>query len=377
MAKGFVRKIIKAFFVFANVITALCFFLGCYAKWFSADNWWFIGLFTLSSFYLFILLLLFFIGWILVKSRWAVFFILIIILTWKPILNIVPLRLPSSFSMQKQPNALRIMSWNVESFEILKYYTHPEEKTKMIELINKYHPDIACFQEMTCADSSQSALYHLQDFIDSLHFPYHCYSYDASDDYYPATNTHYGTIIFSRIPLINKQIVKSYPHDYNSTFQYVDIVNNNDTIRIFNFHLQSMKLHDDDLNYIDSISLRDKRDIKESKNIISKIKASFPKRQKEAERVKTEVNKSPYPVILCGDFNDVPNSYAYSTIGEGLQNAFVKRGAGLGRTYSEILPSLRIDNIFVDDRFSVLQYVRIKKRLSDHYPIITDIVFGH
>jgi endonuclease/exonuclease/phosphatase family metal-dependent hydrolase len=80
-------------------------------------------------------------------------------------------------------------------------------------------------------------------------------------------------------------------------------------------------------------------------------------------------------VIICGDLNDVPNSYAYTTIGRGLKNAFREKGFGIGNTFSAISPTLRIDNIFTDKRFDVKQFVRIKKKLSDHYPIIADLVW--
>jgi endonuclease/exonuclease/phosphatase family metal-dependent hydrolase len=127
------------------------------------------------------------------------------------------------------------------------------------------------------------------------------------------------------------------------------------------------------LNYIDSPSLESKQDVQQSENVLSRFKTGFLKRQVQAERVKAEVDKSPYPVVLCGDFNDVPNSYAYATIGNGLQNAFVQKGSGIGRSFSGIAPTLRIDNIFLDERFSVQQFTRIKKKLSDHFPIITDV----
>ena len=78
-------------------------------------------------------------------------------------------------------------------------------------------------------------------------------------------------------------------------------------------------------------------------------------------------------MIVCGDFNDVPNSYAYHTIGNGMKNAFAETGVGLGRTFTGIAPTLRIDNIFADIRFDVLQYIRVKKKLSDHFPILTDL----
>jgi endonuclease/exonuclease/phosphatase (EEP) superfamily protein YafD len=81
-------------------------------------------------------------------------------------------------------------------------------------------------------------------------------------------------------------------------------------------------------------------------------------------------------VIVCGDFNDVPNSYAYCTIGKGLQNAFTQKGSGLGRTFSGIAPTLRIDNIFADKRFTINQFVRDSKKISDHFPIVADMYYN-
>lgn len=86
-----------------------------------------------------------------------------------------------------------------------------------------------------------------------------------------------------------------------------------------------------------------------------------------------EIDKSPYPVIVCGDFNDVPNSYAYCKIGDRLQNAFVEKGSGIGRTFSNISPTLRIDNIFTDKIFTISQFTRVRNNLSDHFPIIADV----
>ncbi|MEX0635939.1 MAG: endonuclease/exonuclease/phosphatase family protein, partial [Ferruginibacter sp.] len=88
---------------------------------------------------------------------------------------------------------------------------------------------------------------------------------------------------------------------------------------------------------------------------------------------KEEMNKSPYPLIVCGDFNDVPNSFAYQHIGKGLQNGFAEAGNGIGRTYSHIAPTLRIDNIFADKRFAIHQFTRDGKRISDHFPIVADL----
>jgi endonuclease/exonuclease/phosphatase family metal-dependent hydrolase len=93
----------------------------------------------------------------------------------------------------------------------------------------------------------------------------------------------------------------------------------------------------------------------------------------QARHIKEEIDKSPYKVIVCGDFNDVPNSYAYHTIGKDLLNAFTEKGSGLGRTFSGISPTLRIDNIFTDKKIATAQFTRVSKKLSDHFPIIADL----
>jgi endonuclease/exonuclease/phosphatase family metal-dependent hydrolase len=371
MPRSLFRRFTKKFFVITNIILALLFLLGCYGGHLNPDTWWPLGFLTLSSFYLMLLLVLFILFWLFVKARWSLVSIITLLLAFKPVLQIIPFRFSSSFSKEKSKPALRIMSWNVEHFDILEHKTHPEVKQQMLDLINEYQPDIACFQEMVGSDSFKNAINYLPDFMAQLAFKGYNYSYNPKLDF--DGKHHFGIITFSKLPVINSQTVKFHPYDYNSIFQYTDVVNETDTIRVFNIHLQSLKFSADNLKYIDDPEMSDKSDLKKSKNIISKLKRGFLKRKVQAERIKTEIDKSPYPVIVCGDFNDVPNSYAYNTIGKGLKNTFAEKGIGIGRTFSGISPTLRIDNIFVADKYDVLQYTRINKKLSDHFPIMTDL----
>ena len=240
----------------------------------------------------------------------------------------------------------------------------------MIQLISQYQPDVACFQEMVGGDDDK-AINYLGDFKRRLAFAGYFYSYNDRLDF--DRYHHFGIITFSKFPIINKQTISSPPNDYNSIFQYTDVVTGIDTIRIFNIHLQSLKFTTENLKYLDNPGTNSDTALSESKSIISKLKKGFLKRSLQSERVKEEIDKSPYPIIVCGDFNDVPNSYAYCKIGDGLQNAFVQKGAGFGRTFSGISPTLRIDNIFADKVFTIGQFTRIPKNLSDHFPIIADV----
>ena len=374
MPKNFFRRFAKNFFIVTNCIVAILFLLGCYGYWFNPEYFWPLGFLTLSAFYFLLILLLFLLAWLFAKSRLSLISAVAILLAYKPVLHIIPFRITNSFSQQKPKNTLRVMSWNVAQFDALHSIKHPEIKDQMISLINEYQPDIACFQEMVCEDSAVIKHGHVSEYLQRLNFADYFYSYNRKDDFFEYA--HFGIIIFSKYPVINRQTVMWYPYDYNSIIQYADIVKGYDTFRIFNIHLQSLRFSKENLKYIDEPSIEEDKTIKESKSIISKFRNGFIKRKIQADRIREEMEKSPYPLIVCGDFNDVPNSYAYHTIGKNMNDAFAEKGAGLGRTYSGISPTLRIDNIFVDNKFEVEQYERVKKKLSDHFPVLADIMIN-
>ncbi len=373
MSKRILRRATKVILISCNIVVALCFLAGCYTSWFDPEKFWFLGIFTLAAFYFLLILIGFLIFWLFVKKGLVFISIIAIALAWKPLREVFAIRMAPDFSIKKDVADLRVMSWNVEHFDILEHKSHPERKDEMIGMINEYQPDIACFQEMVGSDLFSSAINYVPDFMSRLNMADYHYSYNYKLDF--DNKHHFGIIIFSKYPIIKKQTFAYDKRDYNSTFQYVDIVKNTDTFRVFNIHLQSLKFSNENRRYIDDPSMKDESDIEESKSVIVKLKIGFLKRKLQSERIKEEVDKSPYPVIVCGDFNDVPNSYAYKTIGSGMKNAFTEKGAAIGRTFSGISPTLRIDNIFADKNFDVKQYVRIKKKLSDHFPIIADLVY--
>ena len=372
MPKSFFRRLTKHFFIVVNVIAAILFLLGSYGYLFNPKYFWPIGFLSLSAFYFFLILLLFIFFWLFFKPSRSLISIIAILIAFRPLTNILPIRFSQTFSKTKAQSNIRIMSWNVAQFNVLKNKKDPAIKNEMINVVNDYAPDIACFQEMVAEDGAEIKHGHIDDFLEKLHFENYFYSYNVKEDFWD--QAHFGIVIFSKYPIINKQTVSWYPNDYNSIFQYIDILKGEDTIRVFNVHLQSLRFSRQNLKYIDQPNVDDKTAVlKESKSIISKFKTGFLKRQMQADRIQEEIQKSPYPVIVTVDFNDVPNSYAYYTIGNNLQNAFEEKGSGLSRTFSGISPVLRIDNIFVDEKAEIKQFTTIKKKLSDHFPIIADV----
>jgi endonuclease/exonuclease/phosphatase family metal-dependent hydrolase len=369
--KPFFRRFTKKFFLFVNIVVSIVFIISCYGAQLNPSTWWFMGILNLGMPILLLLMLIFVIFWILIKPKLTILPIITILICWPSIRHVIPFNFSGAFQKQKENGRLRVMSWNVEHFDIANNKKKPQVKEDMLSLINEYKPDVACFQEMVASDSPK-AINYIADIQQKLKFAGYYYTYRKDADF--DMQHHFGIIIFSRFPIINIKTIDEYPHDYNSRFQYVDILYYQDTVRVFNVHLQSLRLDEKNLQYIDNPTLKSDSSLTESKTIIKKLKVGFEKRGIQAKHVREQIDQSPHPVIVCGDFNDVPNSFAYETIGDKLQNAFVEKGDGLGRTFSSISPTLRIDHIFVDERFKVEQFTRIRKKLSAHYPIIADVV---
>ena len=106
-----------------------------------------------------------------------------------------------------------------------------------------------------------------------------------------------------------------------------------------------------------------------SMRIFKKLKTAYSRRAEQVDNLVSCIHNSPFPVILCGDFNDTPNSYAYQQLATGLDDAFMESGQGLGNTYIGKLPSYRIDYVLYSDYFTSWQCHRDMVKFSDHYPV--------
>jgi endonuclease/exonuclease/phosphatase family metal-dependent hydrolase len=201
-----------------------------------------------------------------------------------------------------------------------------------------------------------------------LQYPYFSFSYDLDGD-----GHYYSSIIFSRFPIIDSGRVRYPRPSLPEVLVYADIVANKDTFRIYTTHLQSLQLRRSDYDKISKIAAMEDSLLSNSRTIVSKIKKGFIRRSIQADVIKKVLDDSPYPRLFCGDLNDVPNSYTYFTVKNGMQDAFLKKGFGIGRTFSALSPTLRIDYIFADHQFRVQQFKRIIKEHSDHYMLVADV----
>ena len=155
---------------------------------------------------------------------------------------------------------------------------------------------------------------------------------------------------------------------------YTDILIDSDTVRVFNVHLQSYLIDPRRYSIIESPGLDEEQDIKEMREMGSKYRLAVKLRAKQAREIRKYIEESPYPVIVCGDFNDSPISYSYQKLRGNFNDAFVSSGHGLGRTYIGKLPSFRIDNIFYSNNFESFNFQTLDFRMSDHLPVSCTLI---
>jgi endonuclease/exonuclease/phosphatase family metal-dependent hydrolase len=152
-----------------------------------------------------------------------------------------------------------------------------------------------------------------------------------------------------------------------------DLLVNGKKIRIYTTHLQSVLFQKNDYRNIEIIKSANDSMMAASRSIVKKLRQGYAFRGGQADLVRNKLDSCPYPEIICGDFNDVPNSYTYFHIKGKRQDVFVRKGSGIGRSFTAVSPTLRIDYILADKAFDVLQYNRFLVPWSDHYPVVADL----
>jgi endonuclease/exonuclease/phosphatase family metal-dependent hydrolase len=369
------RNFTRRLFITLNILTAVLFLLACANSFLHPGKWWLISLLGLIFPLLLLLLLIFFIvGLFLSHYRpWSILSLVTLLIGWSNIRSFIAMHPRTGFAMTKPAGATRIMTWNVRSFDefITRKRGASGHRIKMLNFIDSVHPDILCLQEFL--ESYQSDTPNISYIEQQLHFPYHVFSkdYGRVDGKWSA-----GVIIFSRYPIVDSlSIHYSKPDKVPNTESLIaaDVQIGDDTLRIFTTHLQSVLFRSKDYHDLDIIKNVDDSILTASRSIAKKLAYAFAHRADQAEEVRVRLDRSPFPGIICGDFNDVPNSYTYFTIRGSWKDAFLQTGFGVGRTFVHLSPTLRIDYILTDPQFKILQCRKFSLPWSDHNPVVADL----
>ncbi len=353
--------LINAFFVFCLLIAYL-------APFISPDSVWMIAFFGLS-YHIFLIINLFFIFyWIFRQRWWFAFSLFVVLIGWGHLRTSFQFNIKKKF--QPEDKVFKVLTYNVRNFDLFNYtgswkINHKNRKN-IISFLQKESPDIICFQEYVFEENGH---FKTGDTLKKLLTASNIHEHFTTK----SNSYHYGVATMSAYPIINKGVI-TFAEQSNNVCIYSDIKFMDDTIRVYNAHLASIHFTIEDYKFTKRLTnLNDAEHQKEFKKgfirIMRLLKNAFQRRADQAKILSKHLKSSPYPVIICGDFNDTPISYTYRSVAKGLNDAFVVAGKGFGVTYKKIFPNFRIDYILFSDFFEVLNYETIPVKYSDHHPI--------
>lgn len=261
-----------------------------------------------------------------------------------------------------QQSIIKILTFNTHIFN-----NHKDDGFKKIaKFIKETDADIVCLQEFGYFYRYGASKQEILKFFDSI-YPYRHLWFKNQNKW--GEN---GLATFSRYPIIKKKKIEYQSADNISI--YSDIVINGDTVRVINNHLESNKLNKEDRQFAEKI-IDEKNNRQEILNaglkIGTRLVVGAKNRMQQAKTVRNIIDETDYCIIALGDFNDVPLSYTYHTIGKNLQNAYSKGGAwGYHWTYNKNVMLFTIDHILVDKKFIVIDSeIHKEMNVSDHYPL--------
>lgn len=262
---------------------------------------------------------------------------------------------PTHAQLAKHPHRLTIMTWNTHQ---LGQFRKPAEN-EVLRYLLEQDADVICLQEVDVY--KQDEFLTLPEVRQVLSKKY-AYSYIDFSVY--NTRRQFGNMVWSKYPLIHKKTV-DYPIRANLSSR-CDIAIETDTFRLIVNHLESNRFSATDISQSDSY-----QDIRHSAQRISqKWNVASQLRHEQARVVRQEIDNSPYPVIVVGDFNDIPLSYTYYTISKGLHDAWLETSWGRwGSTYSFKKIGIRIDYILCQDPILPIACEVKKTTGSDHWPV--------
>jgi endonuclease/exonuclease/phosphatase family metal-dependent hydrolase len=257
----------------------------------------------------------------------------------------------SSKELLAEDKDFKVMSYNVRLFNVFKWINRDDVPEKVLEFVNDKNPDILCIQEYSNSANIDFKVYR------------HRYIFMAGD------KIKTGQAIFSKFPIIDQGNIV-FPNSSNNVV-FADIKKGKDIIRVYNMHLQSIKISPDVNEINDNIDALDKG---KSQMLIYRISKAFKQQQYQAEIFKEHKKNSPYPIIICGDMNNSAFSYVYRGIKGKLNDCFEEEGVGFGATYKFRFYPARIDYIFADENMKVKKFECFSDfENSDHYPVMTTL----
>ena len=288
---------------------------------------------------------IFLLYWLLVKKR---HFLLsgTMILLWYFVLG--PFYQFSGNPTGKEDNrTFSVMSFNARNFNELEQLDIENVDSLILDFVTKEDPDILCFQECHYSMKHNNALDQYENkFVDFI---------------YREQSQKVVQAVYSKFPIVHIDSIV-FPDSSNSAI-FVDLIKNEDTIRVYNLHLQSFRI----IPELDAITNE------KSARLLAKSRRVMLKQFEQANLIRDDMERTDHKKIVVGDFNNTQYSNVFQTIKGDMNDTFDEQGIGFGRTYNLMGFPIRIDYILADTEFEVVSHQNFKVKLSDHYPVMATL----
>jgi len=343
--------LLKRLLVGINSLLTLLLFLSYLSYYIPPSPGWLFGVLGLTYPALLIANILFIVFWTVTKSKYLMISLIGILAGWNHIDRHYGF---GAESKENDKQGFKVITYNIKTN---RYSPHKEELIyKISDYIKKENPKILCLQE--CFMTKK----RLQEFSKATSI-----EWNSKNNLSAPVQ---GLFTFSHMPVIDKGFLQNQTSKFAI---YHDLLYNKDTFRIYNMQLASIKLQKEK-DLFDQKSRW--QSVKSKERIFSmfrKFNSAYNRRTREVRLLKEHLSTCPYPVVLCGDFNDTPLSYAYHNLSQSLTDPFNSFGKGFGNTHNENLPPIRIDYILHDKSFEATWYEIDTPSFSDHFPVIATL----
>ena len=354
-----VREFFSKFGFILNLGASFLLILAYLSPFVPPDLFWPISFFGLAYPFLVLLNLIFLVLWALKPSKKIGLPIICLLIGFTCFKNTFQI-FPGSISHE---SGIKVLSYNVHGFrsDLRLPKINPP---KILSYFKATGSGVICLQEGALLKGKKLSPQGIKDALPEINY------YEQA-----LAGNNFGLVTFSKYPIVDHGEIR-FPGSSNLVL-FTDLkISNRQIIRVYNCHLQSYSIDPDDYSLIDSIGMAsNSRQIAEARKVSFKLRNGFKLRALQARKIAEHVQNSPYPVVVCGDFNDTPVSYAYRKVRGNLKDAFVESGWGISHTYNGDLPPIRIDYILCDQKMVAKNYQRDRVNFSDHFPIHCQLSF--